>query len=50
MLVVDERGDELLRSKFVRGWVNYVLVVGKSTLEMKIEEPSQRARPHSTAD
>ena len=36
MLVVEERGEELLKSTFVRGWVNYVLVVDKSALEMKI--------------
>ena len=36
MLVVVERGEELLKSKFVHGWVNYVLVVDKSALEMKI--------------
>ena len=36
MLVVVERGEELLKSEFVRGWVNYVLVVDKSALEMKI--------------
>ena len=36
MLVVVERVEELLKSEFVRGWVNYVLVVDKSTLEMKI--------------
>ena len=34
MLVVVERGEELLKSEFVRGWVNYV--VDKSALEMKI--------------
>ena len=38
MLVVVERGEELLKSKFVHGWVNYVLVVDKSALEMKIDE------------
>ena len=29
MLVVVERGENLLKSEFVRGWVNYVLVVDK---------------------
>ena len=38
MLVVVEHGEELLKSKFVNGWVNYVLVVDKSALEMKIDE------------
>ena len=38
MLVVVERGEELLKSTFVQGWVNYVLVVDKSALEMKIDE------------
>ena len=36
VLVVVERGEKLIKSKFVRGWVNYVLVVDKSALEMKI--------------
>ena len=36
MLVMVERGEELLKSEFVRGWVNPVLVVDKSALEMKI--------------
>ena len=36
MLVVGGLGEELLKSKFVHGWVNYVLVVDKSALEMKI--------------
>ena len=36
MLVVVERGEELLESEFVRGWVDYMLVVDKSALEMKI--------------
>ena len=36
MLVVVERGEELLKLTFVHGWVNYVLVVDKSALEMKI--------------
>ena len=35
MLVVAERGEELLKSKFVHGWLNYVLDVDKSALEMK---------------
>ena len=34
MLVVVERGEELLKSEFVRGWVNHV--VDKTALEMKI--------------
>ena len=38
MLVVGERGEELLKSKFVHGWVNYELIVDKSALEMKIDE------------
>ena len=38
MFVVVERGGELLQSTFVHGWVNYVLVVNKSALEMKIDE------------
>ena len=38
MLVVVERGEELLKSTFVHGWVNYVLVVDKSALEMKIDQ------------
>ena len=29
MLVVVERGEEILKSEFVRGWVYYVLVVDK---------------------
>ena len=36
MLVVVERGEELLKSDFVRVWVNCVLVVDKSALEMEI--------------
>ena len=36
MLLVVERGDKFLKSKFVRGLVNHVLVVDKSPLEMKI--------------
>ena len=40
MLVVVERGAELLESTFVHGWINYVLVVDKSALEMKIDELS----------
>ena len=36
MLVVVERGEEFLKSKFLHGWVNYMLVVDKSALEMKI--------------
>ena len=38
MLVVGERSEKLLKSKFVHSWVNYVLVVDKSALEMKIDE------------
>ena len=38
MLIVVECGEELLKSTFVHGWVNYVLVVDKSALEMKIDE------------
>ena len=33
MLVVVERGEELLESEFVRGWVNLVLVVDESALQ-----------------
>ena len=33
MLVVVERGEELLKSEFVRGWVNLVLVVDESALQ-----------------
>ena len=32
MLVVEERDEELLKSEFVSGWVNHVLVVDKSAL------------------
>ena len=31
MPVVVERGEELLKSEFVRGWVNDVLLVDKSS-------------------
>ena len=33
MLVVVERGEELLKSKFVHGWVNYILVVDSRSVE-----------------
>ena len=38
MLVVVERVEELLKSTFVHGLVNCVLVVDKSALGMKIDE------------
>ena len=38
MLVPVEHGEELVKSTFVHGWVNYVLVVHKSALEMRIDE------------
>ena len=33
MLVVVKGGDKLLKSEFVRGWVNHVLVVDKSAMK-----------------
>ena len=36
MLVMVERGEELLKSVFVLSWLNHVLVVDKISLEMKI--------------
>ena len=44
MLVVVERGEELLKSTFVYGFVNYVLVVDKSAMEMKFYSILQRLR------
>ena len=38
MLVPVEHGEELVKSTFVHGWVNYMLVVDKSALEMKMEQ------------
>ena len=36
MLLVVGRGEELLKLEFVRAWVNHVLGVDKSALEMNI--------------
>ena len=37
MLVVMECGWELVKSEFVRGWLDHVLVVDKSSLKRKIQ-------------
>ena len=36
MWVVVERGKELPKSEFVRAWLNHMLGVDESALEMKI--------------
>ena len=36
MLVVVERGEELLKSQFLRAWFDHLLVFDKISLEVKI--------------
>ena len=44
MLVVVGRSEELLKSEFVRAWVNHVLGADISALEMKNSLDADRVR------